>query len=87
VRKLSKAETKKETIMPKRIVRYPEDSPAWVWAEEVKINKKEKTAVVEVWGYEFEEKPIQHEPSDRFSPEVDYVVVKHPSGNWLKAYW
>ena len=71
----------------RRVIYHPEELPGWVEAHSHEVNKKKNTATVVVWGFEFKDKPIHEDPSDRGKPPYDYVIVKHPSGNWLKAYW
>jgi hypothetical protein len=66
-------------------LRYTKDNPKWVQAENVFVDVD--LAIVEAWGYEFEPKKIQSKPSDRFELALDYVLVRHPSGNWLYVFW
>lgn len=66
-------------------IRYPENDSKWEEADQF-IKNDDGTATAEGWGERFENQPLLHEPSDRFTGAVDYIKVQHSSGNWLKLF-
>ena len=74
-------------MSPNKDVRFDSQSPKWVEADSV-LEYENSKATVCAWGYQFVNEHVRFSgPTDGFEPKRKYVLVEHPSGNWLKIYW
>ena len=71
---------------PRMVICSSEERPKWVKADKV-VSHKDEIAVVQAWGYEYAPQKVNSTPSDRFEPATYYVIVEHPTGNWLRVWW
>ncbi len=76
-----------DKMSPKAVVRYTENDPKWVQADYVKENRRKGNVVVEAWGYQFKSNEVKSQPADQIGAAKWYILVEHPTGNWLEVWW